>query len=874
MKISKSLFIIFLTITSIIYSQKPISKRQDVYIDSSGVMRWKNSSLLPNQKDEEVNLFGVNYTTPFAYSYRAHKRLGISLKIAIDMDVAQMARLGFDAFRVHMWDREISDKDGNVLVNEHLDLFDYLLKKLEDNGIKIIITPIAWWATGWPEPDEKTAGFSQNYNRGELITNQNARAAERNYLKQIINHVNSYTKLSYKDDHSIIAVEIINEPNHPQKGQETTDYINEMAKVLRDAGYVKPLFYNISENCNNVQAQAVCNANIDGISFQWYPTGLVHNKMLSGNYLINVNRYLIPSDSIKGFNKKAKMVYEFDAADIGASYMYPAIVRSYREAGMQFATMFSYDPVHIAWSNTEYPTHFLNLLYSPSKAIGLMIAGKAFHLLPRMKSYGDYPLNNRFGDFRVSYDEDLSELNSDTAFYYTNNTKSNPKNIVSLKHIAGIGNSPVVNYDGTGAYFLDKLDKNIWRLEVYPDVLWIKDPFEQTSMSRQVSKLYRNTRKMKLSIPELINKFEITSLSADAKLVKEISRQEFSIRPGAYLLTSDKADENKVQKILSTREERIDGFYVPSNLASTVDVVNCTSSSAVISAPMDFKFKIAGTEKISGASMFIKRLAWRGFKKYPLKSIGGFDYVIDDTSKFTTAGILEYCVAVETTNGVTTFPGGIKISPDNWDFSSDKLWCIDVKDQGESICLFDAYRDRKDIVFSQYNQAWRYTADYTDGSDYGKSSLSMKLSFLQETKYPFGIQLNVSDLLKPFAGNMESYKYLVIKARSTTNNDCTIGINLLLNDGKSLTAKTSLKNNWEKIKIPLTEFQPGEVLILPESYPRFLPKTWKGVGTTTDSKIDLSALQFFQITCENRKSGNEDVKRDIGFDVESVYLSK
>jgi hypothetical protein len=92
------------------YSQQS----QEVYVDSTGVLRWKGTEV-------EVSLFGVNYTTPFAYSYRAHKRLGISLKKAIDLDVAHMARLDLDAFRVHVWDREISDGEGNLLENEHLD---------------------------------------------------------------------------------------------------------------------------------------------------------------------------------------------------------------------------------------------------------------------------------------------------------------------------------------------------------------------------------------------------------------------------------------------------------------------------------------------------------------------------------------------------------------------------------------------------------------------------------------------------------------------------------------------------------------------------------------------------------------------------------
>ena len=87
----------------------------------------------------------MNYTVPFAYGYRSHKALGIDIEKAIDADVYHMARLGLDAFRVHVWDVEISDSLGNLLENEHLRLFDYLVKKLKEHNIKILITPIAFW---------------------------------------------------------------------------------------------------------------------------------------------------------------------------------------------------------------------------------------------------------------------------------------------------------------------------------------------------------------------------------------------------------------------------------------------------------------------------------------------------------------------------------------------------------------------------------------------------------------------------------------------------------------------------------------------------------------------------------------------------------
>src|SRR5206468_7265416 len=129
--------------------------------------------------------------------------------------------------------------------------------------------------------------------------------------------------------------------------------------------------------------------------------------------LPNVDKYQVPfEDTIPAFRNKARMVYEFDAADVLQSCMYPAIARSFRTAGFQWATQFAYDPMATAYANTEYQTHYLNLAYTPSKAISLMIAAKAFHKLPRGQSFGTYPADSVFDAFRVSYRNQLSEMNT------------------------------------------------------------------------------------------------------------------------------------------------------------------------------------------------------------------------------------------------------------------------------------------------------------------------------------------------------------------------------------------------------------------------------------------------------------------------------
>ncbi|MFZ1676566.1 MAG: cellulase family glycosylhydrolase, partial [Saprospiraceae bacterium] len=444
-----AILILGLLYPDIVNGQHP----DQIFITDDGIMHWSRDS-------SEVTGFGENYTVPFAYGYRAAKRMGVDLKGAIDQDVYQFARLGFDLFRVHVWDCEISDTLGNLLENEHLELFDYLLWKLKEKGINAVITPIAYWGNGWPEKDEPTPGFSTKYGKGNCLTNPDAIKAQEKYLFQFVNHVNRYTGIAYKNDPQILAFEICNEPHHRGPADAVTAFVRKMKDAIQSTGCTKPILYNVSHGIN--YAQDYFDAGIDGGTFQWYPTGLGFQKELGGNMLPTVDKYEIPFDDVLKKNHAARFVYEFDAADMATSYMYPAMARSFRTTGMQMATHFAWDPTYTAPYNTEYNTHFMNLFYAPQKALSLMICGEIFRTIPLYKDYGVYPDNTSFGPFHISYENNLAEMVTDEKFIYTNNTTSKPNAPEKLELIAGYGNSPLVQYDGTGAYFFDKLGDGIW----------------------------------------------------------------------------------------------------------------------------------------------------------------------------------------------------------------------------------------------------------------------------------------------------------------------------------------------------------------------------------------------------------------------------
>jgi hypothetical protein len=308
-----------------------------------------------------------------------------------------------------------------------------------------------------------------------------------------------------------------------------------MVKAIRGTGWTKPVFYNISESPK--YADAIVKADdVQGYSFQWYPTGLVSGHTLKGNYLPHVSRYHIPFDTILDFKKGAKLVYEFDAGDVLDSYMYPAMARSFRVAGFQWATQFAYDPMATAQGNTEYQTHYLNMAYTPAKAISLLIASKAFHALPRAKAQ---PTDSLFGPFRLSYAASLSEMNVAQEFYYSNTTSSKPVNANQLQHIAGVGSSPVIQYSGTGAYFADRIADGVWRLEVMPDARSLSDPFERTSPEKVVTGISWANQDMNLQIPDLGTSFAIKGLNSGNQSKDKAVSGKFKIRPGTYLLTRE-----------------------------------------------------------------------------------------------------------------------------------------------------------------------------------------------------------------------------------------------------------------------------------------------------------------------------------------------
>jgi hypothetical protein len=845
-------------VTGIVLHAQKRSVKEEVYVDKAGVMRWRGTN-------KELQGFGVNYTVPFAYGYRSAQQLGVNIKEAIDADVYHFARLGFDAYRVHVWDTEISDTLGNLLDNEHLELFDYTIMKMKHRGMRFLITPIAYWGNGWPEPDTKTPGFSNKYGKDKCLTDTNAIKAQQRYLFQFLNHVNRYTGIAYKNEPGVVAFEISNEPHHGKAPGKVTAFIKGMIASMRNTGCTKPVFYNISHKIQ--LEQAYFDAGINGGTFQWYPTGLQFKQELKGNLLPNVDDYKIPFANMEGYKKIAKVVYEFDAADVGRSYIYPAMARSFRTAGIQWATQFAWDPTYTAYANTEYDTHFMNLSYAPQKALSLMIAGEVFHRVPMYKNYGTYPADTAFDGFRVSYRNDLAEMVTTDKFIYTNNTTTNI-NPGKLVQVAGSGSSSIISYSGTGAYFLDKIKDGVWRLEVMPDAFWINDPFGRNSLKKTNAVIAWNENEMKIELPVLGNNFRIKGINKGNQFSAVAAGSTFTIQPGTYILSSEASGEN-INLPDSINHLQLNEFSAPSPSVNKTYVLHHPLPEINAGSEMVVDAVVVSPKPPASVELFVIN----GFRPRQIKMVTAkqFHYSAVVPKEMMSAGFLKYYIVVKKGDSSITFPSGNFTSPRDWDFYDASSYTTTVVNPTSPLVLFNAFSDATSLV-----RNWLRTSSLVPGDRPSTALLNMTVEkLIVPDNENIGGEKIADYSMKFFFGDKivgrklmdGQYKNLVVKGHSLNGKSCIVQVALLDKDGVAYGGLVKLDSLDAGYSLPLKDLHLVKTVTLPRPYPSFLPYYFHHA----QDNFDLSQAEALQISIG---PGIEENQQSLpnGISIESVSL--
>ncbi len=791
----------------------PQRAERAVYLDSSGVIRWRDDR-------SEVALFGANYVLPTASDYRAAGSLHADRKAMIDEDMAQFARMGWDGMRLTFWgDWEASDSAGNLLHNAHLDLLDYLIARARARGIYMLLSPIQLYSANWPDAlrDTTDPGFGRRYPKDRMDSDPAAIAAQVRYLRQLLDHVNPYTGVALKNEPAILFIELVNEPaQHPDHPTATVRYINTLTDAVRSTGCTKLIFYNVSQDFRI--AGAIRQSRAQGVTFGWYPSGLNAGHELSGNFLRAVDDYPPMRDTTLA--RVPRIVYEFETPDLRTGYLYPAMVRTFRSVGAQFASMFAYDMLRTASRNLAWQTHYLNMVYTPRKAVSAIIAAEAMRRLPRMQSYGPYPANTTFGDFHVSADSNLGELLAREVFMYAGSTADAPPDPASLQRIVGYGSSPLVSYGGEGIYFLDRIRAGVWRLEVYPDAVPVRDPFEPPNPDKIVTRAISRSWPMTVALSDLGAEFTLQPVTGGNAAVERADGGRVTVTPGVYLLSRGGPVE---VGSLPTQVGRVGlrEYHAPPPDSLPPSVQSLGAPALVTGRDGTLEVRIAARTAPDSATLFLKPAAGGFYRPYPMHAVAAYVYAATIPAAALREGADDYVVTAWWGNRPTTFPGGLHARPFDWDYYTHAAWHVDVVGADTPLDLFDPLHDAAMLAFSRIGDGGRaglFRLGYSPVN--GRPIFHFELPAYSGGRplADYTASLAIKDRIDARGETITRGNAVSIRVRGLGSQQ-VLHLTLVESDGTAWSAPIDVDSTWTDRRIPLEQFVSARSVLLPEGFP-------------------------------------------------------
>lgn len=188
-----------------------------------------------DREGRKVKLWGVNYYAPFNHNYYNIAELGKDHFSAIDEDIRHFKLLGVELVRMHLYDREITDRTGNVVENHNMKVFDYLVDQCEKNGIFLMLSPTVWWNTVknqimqeaqyafWFTDARDDFGFSNFYSCDSMLWDPEAIRCQQVYLEGLLSRRNAFSGRRLDEYPNLVVFELFNEPRYPEKWQLEKD---------------------------------------------------------------------------------------------------------------------------------------------------------------------------------------------------------------------------------------------------------------------------------------------------------------------------------------------------------------------------------------------------------------------------------------------------------------------------------------------------------------------------------------------------------------------------------------------------------------------------------------------------------------------------
>ena len=541
---------------------------------------------------KELALWGVNFQPCISWEY--HDRLwkrnlpetAEMLKSLSDTNIPELHRMGVNVLRCHLTPADFTDAEGNLVETIYLESLDYMVHKAKEYGMYVTLAFVNHMNDYAYVPESFMCGAT----REDWINDPGIVEQTRNYVRQLMQHRNPYTGLTYAEEKDIVYWELVNEPSlygwpaiqeHEnaynafkdwlaETGREENanayyiyrqflvqDYIDGMCGLLDECGAHQPVIWNMnwahyrSESTMDIfdgtlssQADGVCVCNY--LDSSMVPGDAWNNPVdLSDvDFTSSLNN---PFNNINGYgwlrspewSGKAKTIYEFETLFNDSAYLYPIQAQYFRALNMQSATMWTYCMKEYAqwYAGAQY----LNLTSTPAKAASFIVAKAIFENTPIGRTY-DPLVNEQIGEnYAISKANNSSVWSDSEKFYHSGDALEWCPVPVSdeVNSIVGIGNSQIVEYSGTGIYFIDDIDGKL-HITLEPNHEWVGEPWNSKNPGITCNLDYDTANTLSIRLKDWgEGQYTVSRIEDGAEtVVTECTALEnLSLAPGDYVVT-------------------------------------------------------------------------------------------------------------------------------------------------------------------------------------------------------------------------------------------------------------------------------------------------------------------------------------------------
>jgi hypothetical protein len=211
------------------------------------------------------------------------------------------------------------------------------------------------------------------------------------------------------------------------------------------------------------------------------------------------------------------------------------MAKLFRALRAQMATLWTYS--FSDYADRFSGSHLFNIACTPAKAAGFAVAGEMFrHTAAGSALQFRSQSDDSFDGFYLSYDNDLAVSANDGLLIHSGDITGCPvPQGAPPRRIIGRGNSPFVEYAGTGLYFLE-IDRDEIRLEILPHARFVRDPWKWWMDGKLVTELDRETpATFRLRLPgwEGARVFRVENGN---RIPVPLAGPAFDLSPGVFLI--------------------------------------------------------------------------------------------------------------------------------------------------------------------------------------------------------------------------------------------------------------------------------------------------------------------------------------------------